>query len=373
MRTFKIFLSGSVQKAVQKNDTGKTYWDNEDEQFLKTNLIFPIELLNPNLVKIDQNNSEERFRQDLIMLLQSDLVIVDARGKKGIGIGSEMTLAKMYKIPVYSICPQASHYRKSVDEVKEWIHPFIFELSDKVFDSQQEVTDYLNELYTNGMIKNKPPIDIVDVLDRLNGYDAGYDEGYSTVEKFWGTKPAGFVQLAADLLKKRNTDNPECLDLGCGHGKNAIFLAEQGFQVTAMDASYYCIKEARKLNKKIEWKVRDMRKLQLEQELYDLIVLTGSLHCLSTSKEVVNVVNNVKLATKIGGYNVVSAFNDGEQDLSGHSQNFHPLLLSHDKYINMYKDWKIIESSNTILEDEHPHNNIKHRHSISRIIAQRVN
>ena len=96
--------------------------------FFKSSLDFPVKLLNPNSLKADQNNSEERFKQDLIMLLESDLVIVAARSKNGIGIRSEMLLVKMYKIPAYSICPLESHYRKRMGESgEERIHPFIFE------------------------------------------------------------------------------------------------------------------------------------------------------------------------------------------------------------------------------------------------------
>ncbi len=139
-----------------------------------------------------------------------------------------------------------------------------------------------------------------------------------------------------------------------------------------MDASYYCIREAKRANKDVEWNVRDMKKIRCENNKYDLVVLTGSLHCLSTLSEVLDVVKTVKQSTKIGGYNVISVFNNDIQDFSGHSSKFHPILLSHDEYMNMYSDWKIIESSNTILEDKHPHNKISHKHSITRMLVQRV-
>lgn len=372
MNEFKIFLSGSIQKQFKELNTGKSYWEADDEDYLKNNLIFPIKILNPNTISIDKNNAEGRFNEDLIMLLESDLVITDVKDKKGIGIGSEMILAKIYKIPVYSICPPNSHYRKKISDNQEWIHPFIYELSDKIFDSKNALVFYLNELFKIGKIQNKPQIDILDAIDRLNGFDAGYDEGYMAVKNFWGDKPASFVQLATKLIKKQNIDNVLCLDLGCGNGKNSIYLAENGFNVTALDASYYCISEAKKVNKDVKWKVRDMRKLKCENNKYDLIVLTGSLHCLSTLSEVLDVVETAKLSTKVGGYNVISVFNNDFQDLSGHSVGFHPILLSHDEYMNMYSDWEVIESCNTILEDKHPHNNINHKHSITRMLVQRM-
>ena len=372
MKNFKIFLSGSVQKQFKELNTGKTYWEAEDEEYLRNSLDFPVELLNPNTITIDKNDAEGRFKEDLKMVLESDLIMVDAKDKKGIGIGSEMIFAKMYKIPVYAICPSNSHYRKNISDNQEWIHPFFYELSDKIFESKEEMVLYLNKLYKMGRIQNRTEIDIVDAMDRLNAYDGGYDEGYTATENFWGNKPAKFVQEATDMLKQQNINNAVCLDLGCGHGKNSIYLAEKGFKVTAIDVSYYSIKEARKLSNLVEWKVRDMKKIKCDKDKYDLVILTGSLHCLSTIDEIRSVMDNVKSSTKIGGYNVISVFNNGVQDLSGHSLKFKPLLLGHDEYVDLYKDWKIIENSNTVLEDEHPHNKIKHKHSITRLLVQRM-
>ena len=65
------------------------------------------------------------------------------------------------------------------------------------------------------------------------------------------------------MLKQQNINDAICLDLGCGHGKNAIYLAEEGFKVIATDVSYYSIKEARSLSNLVEWKVRDMKKMKM--------------------------------------------------------------------------------------------------------------
>lgn len=280
MKKFKIFLSGSVQKQFEDLNKDKTYWGNKDEKYLIDNLDFPIELLNPNTITIDKRDAERRFNKDLTMLLESDLVLVDAKDKKGIGIGSEMILAKLNKIPVYSVCPYNSHYRKQISEDEEWIHPFIYELSDKVFTSSNEMVSYLNNLYVMGKLEKTFQLDAVDILDKLKSFDGGYDEGYTIIEKFWGDIPANFVKKVSDFLVGKK--DVSCLDLGCGHGKNAVFLSEKGFKVVAMDSSYYAIREAKKLSDKIEWKVRDIRKFRKEKEKYNLVIMTGSLHCLSS-------------------------------------------------------------------------------------------
>lgn len=95
---------------------------------------------------------------------------------------------------------------------------------------------------------------VEDIISKLEAFDAGYDIGYSETEGFWGSRPAYYVQQAAQYLKRKN--NVRCLDLGCGPGKNAVFLSKQGFQVEAMDSSYYAIVQAKSLSDQIKWKIR---------------------------------------------------------------------------------------------------------------------
>ena len=69
-----------------------------------------------------------------------------------------------------------------------------------------------------------------------------WDERFSTEEYFYGTQPN-------DFLKQNYRAIPpgEVLCLAEGEGRNAVFLAEQGYQVTAVDASSAGLEKARKL------------------------------------------------------------------------------------------------------------------------------
>lgn len=61
---------------------------------------------------------------------------------------------------------------------------------------------------------------------------AGWDRRYSTTELIWTAEPNRFlVEEAAGLQSGR------ALDLGAGEGRNAVWLASQGWQVVAVDFS----------------------------------------------------------------------------------------------------------------------------------------
>jgi tellurite methyltransferase len=67
------------------------------------------------------------------------------------------------------------------------------------------------------------------------------------------------------------------LDLACGTGRNALFLAEKGYDVTAIDISPRAIKLAEQLARekglKISWIVADLDNYAI-QGLYDLVVIS---------------------------------------------------------------------------------------------------
>ena len=104
---------------------------------------------------------------------------------------------------------------------------------------------------------------------------------------------------------------------------------------------------------------------------YDVVVAYGLFHCLRTLEEISCLVDLTKFATKVGGHHIVCAFNSGSHDLSAHP-NFAPTLASHQWYCRKYGDWVIGWATDEILWECHPHNNLPHHHSLTRLIARRV-
>jgi SAM-dependent methyltransferase len=96
---------------------------------------------------------------------------------------------------------------------------------------------------------------------------AAWDERYAATDLVWSAGPNQFVeQELSDLPPGR------ALDLACGEGRNARWLAERGWQVTAIDWSSVAVEKGRKVNDTVDWRVGDALTAPLPAAL-DLVVI----------------------------------------------------------------------------------------------------
>ncbi|HLH00230.1 MAG TPA: methyltransferase domain-containing protein [Bryobacteraceae bacterium] len=101
---------------------------------------------------------------------------------------------------------------------------------------------------------------------------AEWKQRYRAGEQVFET-PAPLVQ---DFAAKLNPGR--ALDLACGPGRNALYLAERGWQVTAVDGSPIAIdllrEQARRKQLQIDAHVADLERggFELEPAAYDLVV-----------------------------------------------------------------------------------------------------
>jgi tellurite methyltransferase len=203
----------------------------------------------------------------------------------------------------------------------------------------------------------------------MNG---GYDDGYRECPCFWGTEPGSFVRILCDQIG--SVRGLAVLDVGCGEGKNAACLAAGGAVIDAIDISILAIQNGRRQfsdRHGIKWTVGDIREIDLPQNHYDVVIAYGFLHCLASPVEVRDEIARLQHATRSSGYNVICTFNDRHQELHAHP-GFSPSLLSHADYLASYATWKVLKESDSDLTERHPHNNLEHTHSMTRILAQKV-
>jgi tellurite methyltransferase len=198
----------------------------------------------------------------------------------------------------------------------------------------------------------------------------GYDDGYAKCDCFWGVSPGSLVR--AFIESHPNLDGIRILDLGCGEGKNAAALAGAGARVVAVDCSWRALANGQSAfpDPKIEWHLSDARSYLANSDSFDGIVMYGLLHCLPSSDEVASLVQLALQKTGVGGHHFLVAFNNGPHDLSAHP-GFSPILLPHEFYLQQYATQKILAQTDSVIHETHPHNQISHFHSLTRIFARK--
>ena len=101
---------------------------------------------------------------------------------------------------------------------------------------------------------------------------AAWNERYAGPSLVWGAGPNCFVaeQLAA-------LEPGRALDLGTGDGRNAIWLAERGWQVTGVDFSAVGLARAAELARQrgvaADWVQADLLSYQPAPAAYDLVLI----------------------------------------------------------------------------------------------------
>jgi len=100
-----------------------------------------------------------------------------------------------------------------------------------------------------------------------------WNKKYSTDTYISGKTPVTFLRDHVNLLPKG-----KALDVAMGEGRNGVFLATQGFDVTGIDISDVGLKKAQALAKEhgvtLETKVVDLENYQLPIASYHAIICT---------------------------------------------------------------------------------------------------
>jgi SAM-dependent methyltransferase len=99
---------------------------------------------------------------------------------------------------------------------------------------------------------------------------AEWDQRYSEAEQVWSGRPNGaLVAEVAQLTVGR------ALDVGCGEGADAVWLASQGWDVTALDVSQVALaraeRHARDAGVTVRWVYAGLAEAQLPEGGFDLV------------------------------------------------------------------------------------------------------
>lgn len=200
--------------------------------------------------------------------------------------------------------------------------------------------------------------------------DNPYDKRYDQQEYYWSVKPS---VICFEVLKILPPDKHlKLLDIGCGEGRNAIFFARNGYDVTAFDSSAKGVKKTELLAEMTSVKINvfqaDINEFRLNEK-FDVLFSTGVLHYIP--KELRSeLFENYKNLTNPGGLNAFSVFVDKpfiEKAPDG-EVTAHKWISG--ELFTYYYDWAIEFCTEEIFGCNS--SGILHKHATNRIIARKM-
>lgn len=180
------------------------------------------------------------------------------------------------------------------------------------------------------------------------------------------------------------------LDIGCGSGRDAVFLAQHGFKVTAIDTKRGAIGAAQKLatvaGVSADFLVQDVRNWTFPAKHYTIIIAFNSLFFLSKN-DLYAAIENIKKSLIPGGIAIIASFTVddamfdkvkkentkvGERDFQS-TDGYAWYFLDHGELAKAFSDFQILfHEEKTVNDPGHAGSPEPHLHAIERIVAKRA-
>ncbi len=214
-------------------------------------------------------------------------------------------------------------------------------------------------------------------VDELLGHQppelTEYEQKYQADEYYWGLEPN---RLCYEILRLRPPVRPlRVLDMGCGEGKDAVFLARNGYLVSAFDLADAALEKAQRLAERhhvnVDFFKADLLTFQPEKT-YDIIFSSGVLHYLPPIRRI-QLIERLKGRTSPQGLHVLNVFvskpfiappPDAEK-----AETDHPGWKSGELFM-FYYDWLLHRTEEKIFDCYS--GGIPHQHCKNVLIAENV-
>ena len=197
-----------------------------------------------------------------------------------------------------------------------------------------------------------------------------YEKWYEGDDYYWGLEPGLFLEELISLCPP--SPDTKVLDIGCGEGKDAVYMAQKGYNVSAFDLTENGIRKtialAESRGVKIHAFVDDINTFDIDEQ-YDIIYSTGTVQYLFDENKK-TFFEKLEKITKPNGIVFINVFVE---------KSFLSLPPDWDKEEKMWKsgelftffgDWKFERIDEIIFEDDS--GGIPHYHCMDTIICRKV-
>ncbi|WP_442598270.1 class I SAM-dependent methyltransferase [Neobacillus sp. D3-1R] len=195
-----------------------------------------------------------------------------------------------------------------------------------------------------------------------------WDARFQTENFVYGKEPNVFLK---DIYTKLSLNKGNALAIAEGEGRNAVFLAQQGMNVTTWDYAESGLAKTRKLaqEKGVEVKTElvDLNQAPWDENKWDQIVCIFG-HFPKELRE--KTLDNVKKAVKPGGHYITEVYSIFQLPYESGGPRDQAFLYSPEDFLKVFSDWKMIHffMGEVVRHEGEGHNGLSH---VIQLVAQK--
>ena len=205
----------------------------------------------------------------------------------------------------------------------------------------------------------------------MDHFRTQYEKFYEGDQYYWGTEPADFLKLLIEF--KPPLPGTKVLDIGCGEGKDAVYMAQRGYTVTAFDLTESGIRKTKKLAEErgvtgLNAFSADINDFEIK-ERFDIIYSSGTVQYLRDEK-IEGFFEKIKRMTNPHGLNYFNVFVEKPFLELPPDWDREEKMWKTGTLFSYYADWKICRINETIFEDNS--GGVPHFHCMDSILAEKM-
>lgn len=197
-----------------------------------------------------------------------------------------------------------------------------------------------------------------------------YNSRYSENDYYWGIEPNHTCYEVMKVMPP--VKRYKVLDMGSGEGKDAVFFARNGYDVTAFDLSQSGIDKTLKLAKACNVEMNAFTANINEfspDNYYDIVFSSGVLHCVP-EKIRNDLFNDLIAHTNIGGIHALQVFVEKPFIEPAPDMEEYSYRWKSGELLSYYTDWEILYCNEYIFDCNS--SGIPHKHCSNEIIAKKI-
>ncbi|MGM0845722.1 MAG: SAM-dependent methyltransferase [Bacillota bacterium] len=186
-----------------------------------------------------------------------------------------------------------------------------------------------------------------------------WDERFSTKSYVYGTEPNEFLKEAQQKLQLKG----KALAIAEGEGRNAVFLAKQGMDVTTWDYAASGLEKTKRLAESMGVSVHtelvDLNEAEWPKGRWDEIVCIFG-HFPEELRQ--KTLTGVRDSVKPGGYFVSEVYSRYQLPYKSGGPKTEDMLYSPEEFLHTFSDWRTVHffTGEVVRHEGELHNGLSH-------------